>query len=277
MSQKIKFLTFGDGSYGFRSAAKRLASQAYDSNLFSLGVEVFDLDRLYKNSVKFERSHKRYIQLNPKGLGNYIWKPQMLIQGLESVKGGEVVCIIDAGCQLNLNEHSLNRFYDYIEMVNQSGSLFMQIRPGSFGNESFLDREWSKKSLMDFLDPQDIFGQSSQIQSGIIFLKHSEDSVYFAREWMQLSEYEDYSLLSSPLDVEDENPWFRGHRWEQSILSLLVKKHRLNFISDETYWYPEWNRGLNYPVWAMRNRSGGDAYRRNISDLVKIMAAKLIT
>jgi hypothetical protein len=277
VSQKIKFVTFGDGSFGFRSAAKRLASQAYDSNLFSLGVEVYDLDRLYSNCEEFERSHKQYIQLNQKGLGNYIWKPQMLIQALESVKSDEIVCVIDAGCQLNLNEYSLNRFYNYIEMVDQSGSLFMQIRPGSFGNESFLDREWSKKSLMEFLDPQDVFGQSSQIQSGIIFLKHSEDSVHFAREWMQLSEYEDYSLLRSPLDVEGENPWFRGHRWEQSILSLLVKKRRLNFISDETYWYPEWNRGLNYPVWAMRNRSGGDAYRRNIPDLIKIMAAKWIT
>jgi len=56
---------------------------------------------------------------------------------------------------------------------------------------------------------------------------------------------------------------------------MLVKADgNFSVIPDETYWGPNWHTGLGAPIWAMRNRSGGDAYRRNVVDLFWILIAK---
>jgi hypothetical protein len=152
----------------------------------------------------------------------------------------------------------------------------MQIQSGSFGDEKFLDREWSKKSLLEQLDPDQFYRYTPQIQSGIILMAKDDMTIDFARRWLELSQRDNHFLLKSPESVELEDPWFRGHRWEQSILSLLVKGSNFSYIPDETYWHPDWRNGANFPIWAMRNRSGGDSYRRNSTDLIKIALSRLV-
>lgn len=273
----VKFITFGDGSYGFRAAGKRISTQAHKSGLFPLGVENYTLERLYREDPGFEKSNRNFIEHNPKGLGNYIWKPQMLFQALQDSKNGDVLCLIDAGCQINLTVESRLRFQFYLDTVKANGALFMQIKAGSFGNEKFLDCEWTKKSLLNRLDPDMMYRFTPQIQSGIILMTCNETTREFAREWLALSQSNDYELLTSPNNFKAEDPWFRGHRWEQSILSLLVKRSEFTYVPDETFWHPDWRKGLDYPIWAMRNRSGGDAFRRNFIDLFQIGLARTLS
>lgn len=273
----VKFATFGDGNYGFRAAGKRISAQAHKSGLFPLGTENYTLERLYREDPSFEKSSRHFIEQNPKGLGNYIWKPQMLFQALQESNHGDVLCLIDAGCQINSTSESRERFQSYLETVRANGALFMQIKAGSFGSEGFLDREWTKKSLLNLLDPNMTYRDTPQIQSGIILMTCNESTKEFAKEWLSLSQSSNHELLSAPENFDTEDPWFRGHRWEQSILSLLVKRSGFTYIPDETYWHPDWRNGANYPIWAMRNRSGGDAFRRNFIDLFQIGLARTLS
>lgn len=274
--KRVKLVTFGDGNYGFRAAGRRLASQAGQSGLFSRGVENYDLARLYREAPNFKVTSGQFINQNVKGLGNYVWKPQLLLQSLLNSQDGDIVCLIDAGCQLNITDASRKRFDSYLDSATSTGGLFMQIQAGSFGDEKFLDCEWSKKLLLEQLDPDQIYRYTPQIQSGIILMAKNDMTIDFATNWLELSERDNHSLLRSPVSADLEDPCFRGHRWEQSILSLLVKGSNFSYIPDETYWHPNWRNGANFPIWAMRNRSGGDSYRRNSIDLIKIALSRLI-
>jgi hypothetical protein len=110
---------------------------------------------------------------------------------------------------------------------------------------------------------------------GIIFAVKSERSQRIANQWLRYCTYSNFSYLLDPSDSEAQSPDFIQHRWEQSILSLILKSEKVNPILDETYFFPDWQKGSDFPIWAMRNRSGGDAARRNTFDIFKILTAKI--
>ena len=106
---KIAFSTFADGNFGARASGRRLAKQAKNSNLFTLGVNLEDLNTLYSTDPEFRKRNSQFISEFTHGLGNYIWKPKVLIKMLSQVKNNEFVCYLDSGCQLNLNIKSIRR------------------------------------------------------------------------------------------------------------------------------------------------------------------------
>jgi hypothetical protein len=273
--EEIRFGVFADGSFGIRSAGRRLEKQARQSGLFSLGTVILNLHSLVEHDANFMVRNSMLIDRFQKGLGNYIWKPQALIQLLNEVEEGQFVCLIDAGCQLNLTPSAVSRFQEYIKLTENKHGLFMQIKENSFGFSDVTEKAWTKRETLDFLDPKGQWHSTRQIQSGIIFMKKSEVSTTFARKWLETCEYKNSQLLFASIDSSKEYPSNLGHRWEQSIMSILVKEFGFQYIDDETYWFPNWQDGLSFPIWAMRNRSGGDAFRRNFLDLIQIAAAKL--
>jgi hypothetical protein len=93
--------------------------------------------------------------------------------------------------------------------------------------------------------------------------------------WLDYCANSNYSFLLNSSGGEPRSKEFVQHRWEQSIISLIVKSEGIVPLADETYFYPNWSKGLKFPIWAMRNRSGGDAYRRNFIDLFKLFLAKI--
>lgn len=268
----IHFHTFGDGSLGIKMAANRLARQAKEFGLFT-SIHVWDLEKLVNVRPDFE-IHKTYIQNNHQGLGNWIWKPHILDLALAECEENDIVVFLDAGCQLNINKESLSRLSEYLQILDQYGTLFMQLKPGDFGILDLTERAWTKWDARKKLDPNDEFSDTYQIQSGIILVKNSHKTRALAKEWAALCEYEDYRYLRSPVDSSQEEAAYLGHRWEQSILSLLAKRNHFNCIPDETYFAPDWTTGLRYPIWATRNRSGGDCIRRNFFDKFLILLAK---
>jgi hypothetical protein len=96
-----------------------------------------------------------------------------------------------------------------------------------------------------------------------------------AQDWIAFCVQEDYRLLKSAINGSPQAPSFVEHRWEQSVLSLLVKARNYPIIPDETFFAPNWSQGFSFPIWAMRNRSGGDAVRRNLLDLLLIGFGRL--
>ena len=122
----IHFHVFGDGNFGIRMAAKRLVREARKAGIFS-EVKAWDLRTLVASKPEFE-VHFDFIKENPRGLGNWIWKPHILQLALAGSEEHEYVIMLDAGCQLNLNETSLLRLDYYFQLVDQSGGLVMELK-----------------------------------------------------------------------------------------------------------------------------------------------------
>ena len=272
---KIKLITFSDGSFGLRAAGKRLVMQADKTGWFSYPSEHWTLDTLREKCPEFIFKHEEFMKSHPRGLGLFIWKSALLVYQIEQLKDGEMVLLLDAGCQLNLTKESTKRFGEYLDLCKLNEMLAMQIPTNTFGYENLSDAAWTKKSVLDLLDPFSIYRKTNQIQAGIIFAAKSEKSLRIARRWLSLCQESEYRFLVDPARTEPQAPEFIQHRREQSILSLLLKSEEIMPLLDETYFYPRWSDGAHFPIWAMRNRSGGDAFRRNSSDLSKLLLAKI--
>lgn len=269
----INFVTFTGGGYAFRAAGKRLSGQAMASGVFD-NVTQWSMSEIAKTDPQFIVEQLTYIRSNPRGMGNYIWKPKVFLEELKRMNPGDILVMIDAGCQLNLTSSAMKRFEEYLALARETGGVFMQLTNGAFGIRDLSDSAWTKLSLLNYLDPDSIHRHTGQVQSGIIIVQKQPKVLDFAHQWMEICRLNENYFLKTPEVFEEQLESYESHRWEQSVLSLLVKQHGFTLIQDETYFAPDWKSGLDFPIWAMRNRSGGDAFRRNLIDLTKIGFAK---
>jgi hypothetical protein len=274
MASNVKLISFSDGNFGLRSAGRRLVREGLNSDWFDHGCKHWTIKTLRQEMPEFINLHQSLMAETERGLGNWIWKPAILLHELQTASEGDFIVMLDAGCQLNVNSKSRSRFDEYLIHARQFGLTLVEIRKLSFGFENVTDQAWTKKETLDSLDPDGRYRSSNQIQSGVIIAFNSAKTREFVRGWYEMCFIDGYRLLTSPTLDSIQNPEFIEHRWEQSILSLLAKNQGLPPIPDETYWYPDWSNGFNYPIWTMRNRSGGNAFRRNVFDLSKIAIAR---
>ena len=261
--------TFADGGYGIRQAGKRLCNQSRRFTGFFGSNKTYSLRDLEVFQPGFIGWSSDFIFKNPRGLGLCFWKPTMILAALSDIPEGDVLFYLDAGCQLNLSADSRMRLEEYSILAKVHGGLFMQLRQGQFGIKNLTDRAWANSLLQNEFRNSVQNLNSNQIQAGILIVKNCLEVREFMESWKHYCEKENFRyLVGDPLDSGNQT------RWEQSIFSLLVKETSFKVIPDETYWFPNWNKGLSYPIWAMRNRSGGDAYRRSLSDLLLILFAR---
>ncbi len=268
----MHLVTFGDGSFAMRAAAKRLVRQGQNTGLFST-TEFWTLGSLRDLDRNFFDSIESFVSEHPRGLGYWVWKPKILLETMLSLPLGEIVIMLDAGCQLNVNSESIARLNTYTQYVEEYGALFMQLQNGQFEIVDLSDNAWTKIEVLSLLDPTSKIRFTGQIQSGIILIKNTPSNQNFVSNWLQLCTQDTFALLDSM--TTDKREGFVSHRWEQSILSLLVKGSNFKILPDETYFAPDWVKGAPFPIWAMRNRTGGDAFRRNFIDLSLIALARL--
>lgn len=243
---KIYFLTFGD-SVKYSGALQRCEKQAKEFGIFSDVYAADEID-LKENFSVFWEKHKDFMLSNKRGFGYWIWKSYLISELLENIPKESVVFYMDSGCQLNLN--GMHRFKEYYEYAMESGGLAFRLKHPEL--------EWTKsdtyyrvfKKLGNDLD-------QTQCVGGINFFKNVTETVEFVKEWQKICCEDNYHYIDdSPSDMEN-HPIFKEHRHDQSIFSLLVKKHNyFHVVEDETYWEPDWHgRGLKYPIWATRNSS----------------------
>jgi hypothetical protein len=271
---KVKLVTFSDGSLGLRAAGKRLVRQADATGWFQYPSEHWTLKTLRAKMPEFMAEHESFMKNSTRGLGLWLWQPAILSYLVERLEEDEAILLLDAGCQLNRTRESDRRFKEYLNFCAANDMLLMQLADKSFGFNDLTDVAWTKRSVLDVLDPLSTFRHTNQIQSGIIFAIKSAKSEEVSKKWLDYCIKSQYSYLIDPSQGDPQSEAFNQHRFAQSILSLTAKSEGIVPLADETYFYPNWNDGLSFPIWAMRNRSGGDAYRRNFNDLLAILMAK---
>ena len=252
--QKLKFMTFGGPTPNFHKRVKELSLQA--SLIPTLFEEVNGYtDQDLKMDAFFWEKHGKFIESNPRGYGYWIWKPYLIKKTFESMNDGDILIYADAGCYLNLNALSVKRLYEYVEMVKNTPQGVL-----SFQMEHLPEYKYTKRRTI-----RDIIGlvanpttnriiYSGQCMATVVILCKTPLSTGFVNEWWRYAE--NYNLIND-LRCELEHPEFIDHRHDQSIYSILAKKHGATLIKDETFFYPEWKvEGANYPFWAIRNKSG---------------------
>lgn len=248
-------LAFADGSPRWRRAAKRFTLQANRSGWFTQ-VTVCDASTLTALDPDFFRRRRELFAAHGPGFGYYCWKPFLLSRYL-SLPGlrADRVAYLDVGFHLNVRQTTTARWRQHEQLVDERGLLALHM-PG------LPEDEWTKPSVLGHFGLDDAQRSSAQILGGLVVLANDDRGRRVAREWEEHASLDGGILLRDPTDASEAGSRLRAHRHDQSVLSCLLKSHRLPSEPDETFYAPRWETdGADSPFWAMRNRSGV-AYRR---------------
>ena len=115
--------------------------------------------------------------------------------------------------------------------------------------------------VLALLDNQELI-YSPKIEATVIFANpNSETAVELVGKWWELSSQDDFKYLLDP-NPGSEMEKFVEHRWDQSILSVLLKNYGLVSLPESTPRYV--NKSISllhyfvftpWPIWAIRNRT----------------------
>lgn len=248
--EKILFLSFGGGSEDYHQAVARIGKQAETFGIFD-EILCYTESDLQKDKDFWDK-HGNFISNNKRGYGYWIWKPYLIHKVItEKMNDGDIIVYIDAGCEMNI--YGKKRFSEYIELVKQNGTLAFQM--------DLLEKEWTKMDLLKILQMDN--ENTGQIQATMQFYKRNTQNVNLINQIYKLSTMMNYRFVNDSPSIEKNDGTFKEHRHEQSILSLLFKKNKCFYIKDETYFHPNWENGIDYPIWTIRNKTG-KSYLLNI-------------
>jgi len=248
------FVTFGAGSLGWKQASRRLIKSAFKLDLFS---EVINLgeDWLQSDEPHIARIIKNFrLKGNVKGFGYYVWKPALLHK-LHNEYPGHDILYIDAGSQIDTDLASRQIIYQLITS-NVSRGLAWQL-------PNHLEKYWTKSDLMERLNVSTIMQESNQIQSGFILLPAISKRAEFVKKFYELA-LENNGFNFSDEVYRPQVTGFLGHRYDQSVFSILWKEFRFGILPDKTF--PE-NIG-EFPIIAMRNQTFLSARSHNLFHVI---------
>jgi hypothetical protein len=232
-------VSFGSGEVWAR-ARKRLFKEL---NQFDFAeVEILD-ENWIRSSGLFPSGTLEFIQSNSKGFGYWIWKPYLVKYILQKYPECDGVFYLDVGCEFNLNQESILKMHDYIEIANTRGAFAFELGEP--------DLYWTSSLVISELNAERS-AELNQISATTFLLKNTGENMTFIDEWIYWCTKSNFNLLTEERSTYKN---FKSHRHDQSIFSLLWKMRNHYSCPDESYWAPNWAvKGHVYPIWATRNR-----------------------
>lgn len=177
-----------------------------------------DLDREFAHD-------NRFLLSMPRGAGLWLWKPYIILHALERARDGDAIIYCDSGSQI------LQGLDPLVEVCSglKHGVLAFELGSG------FPERCWTKRDAFVVMDCDSArFHDSPQMKGGNLVFVKCGGSIDFLRQWLSLvCQVRLVSDLPSVCDLPEFTD-FRAHRHDQSVFSLLYKKHGYRSCSDMT-------------------------------------------
>lgn len=241
MSQQIHLISYGDNN--FKNAKKRVNNEGINSEWFDT-TTICGPENL---SEEFKHEFNDILK-KPRGAGYWIWKFDIIKQELTKLANNDILIYLDAGCSININGNK--RFIEYIEMLNNSNESIISFQM------PHIEKKYTNKELFHHfnMNVNDNNGNSGQIVGGVLIMKNTEKMMKIIDECINVLRT-DHLLVTDYYNKIEQCNDFIDNRHDQSILSLVRKKHGSIVLTDETYFQPFGNKeSLKFPFWATRKR-----------------------
>lgn len=234
---KVHFLSFGNG-LKFTGSRCRIALEAARMEAFD-SITVADGGNL---GADYWRERGELVRRYKRGYGLWSWKPYLIRRKLESLDEGDLLMYADVGC--SLNHEGRTRLVEYFERASAG--------PGwlGFSIDGRHEGQWTKRAMLRSFGQDDPTSRARlQLASGIHFIRACEATVRLASQWYVAcgNEAEMNDVIAA-----DEHSEFIAHRHDQSAFSLLSANGPVESIPDESWFEPDWQANLRYPVHARR-------------------------
>jgi hypothetical protein len=219
-----------------------------------------DLSSSKKQQIDFffKRGNKRLF-------GYACWKPEIILNYLNSLPEESILQYSDIGC--HLNKHGMQRLKFYLETTNKKNILAFQYKKPEFeiNNKKlkyqiYYEHEYTKEDLFNHfkLPINSPFRKSEQIWSGTVFFKNNSITKKFLKEWNEICSKA--NLIDDSLSIGKNSKEFIEHRHDQSVFSILCKINDIFCLSaSEIEWAEDekgryWEHLNTYPILAKRDK-----------------------
>jgi hypothetical protein len=148
-----------------------------------------------------------------KGAGWMWWKPFAVDAAMKDAKDGDIVVWIDSGCTLAPGDE----WNVYFDALQHNDVVCIQL-------DHLPEWKFTKGATVQGMGitGDRILLTSGQLISGIIFFRVCEGTRRLVQAWKEAACH--YDWISGDRDA-DEMADFVDHRHDQSLLSILLKKH----------------------------------------------------
>jgi hypothetical protein len=235
------FISFGGPSLGYYRAVNRISHEAVSLNIFSTVKGFTDKD--LKEDKDFWKNHGTFVENNKRGYGYWLWKPYIVKKTLDHMKEGEILFYADAGCKFNVG-HPVKDLLDKFDHMRKTKKIIR----GCTCPEVY----WTKMDLVKLLKMETHPKlKGPQYCATAFMLIKTPEIVNVINEWWNISIRDNYHYINNSPSISKNHAGFKEHRHDQSIFSLLVKKHNiysnLNVRGRNTIFdTPRYRAGPNY-------------------------------
>ena len=247
---KKVFITFGDGSSEYKLAARRLAAQAKELNLFD-DIIVADLAFIQTKCSKKYGTHCNFFSDNERGFGYWLWKPIIISYMLDTLPDQTIILYADSGCEIfPQGKKSMSR---HLALASKYGAFFFRL--------PYHEGEWTKADLFEHpMIKVDTACSVNQVHATYFFITKTAQNISLVKKWLLIAEDKNYHYLNDSPSIALNHRDYVEHRHDQSILSCLV--HTLG-VHSKGYAYDFSPRSyfrespfLEYFIHPLRNKSG---------------------
>lgn len=234
----------------YKLYAVNYADPAYE---FRRKVNTDSLKKFGKVDEVFEygsASIPEFIEAHPDlfkykfGAGMHSWKPYIILKALDNIKDGDWLFYCDCGAEIIDDVHKLT---DHAITDGEDFMVFQLLWATT--------REYTKAEVIRWLYVEN--PDLPQVLSGFIFMKKNTKAVALIQEWLNLCIVEKYIACERFDETIPNDPIFKVHRDDQSLLDIVVRKHGIRPYRDPSdyglrsyFWQPlgKDERRSDYPV-----------------------------
>lgn len=207
----MKIITFAAGNEYFVKMAQELQKSAhgYDTTIYGT--------RFLMQHDHFWNNHKEFIEKNLRGYGYWIWKPFLIQQIMKTMEDGEVLFYCDS-------DFILKKDRTFLEKLKKD------VKNNKIISSSKCEKElkWNKTDTIKRIGVN-LTEEDIQIQAGTLLIYLCKETRLFIDEWYSICCEKNYHYIDDTPSIEPNHKTFIEHRHDQSIFSLLLKKHNINF------------------------------------------------
>jgi hypothetical protein len=196
----------------YYQGALRLVNTVKKVELFDEIKIITEID-LQKDTI-FWKKHGDFIEKNKHiGYGYWLWKPYIIKMCLAELNDGDILFYLDCDCLLHDNKQLISQYFDIIKTDYIIGSL------------TNIEKYWTKMDIIQYLDITDNkYLETEQRQGGTNMFYVCDQVNNLVDEWYKTAC--NYNLIDDSIIIKNI-PSFKNNRHDQSIFSLLSKKHNL--------------------------------------------------
>ena len=169
---------------------------------------------------EFRQANSRILSAR-KGAGYWLWKPYIILRALEQAENDDTVLYVDSGARLVSSPKPLVGLCE-----ENAGILLFQVH-------GRLNCEWTKQDCFHYMDCEsERYYQQQQVHGAFQLYKKCDRAVKFVREYLYFC-MDERIVTDMPNQCgQDNHALFKAHRHDQSVLSLLAARNRIEIHRD---------------------------------------------